>query len=167
MPLKAAGFFYFHQQLNKERLLPINSRKKFNLRNITSKSLQHTASIADKSLTSIIDANSRLSQKTVRHIPIIQTIQQTNLTLSTLDFSSRRLERSLNALKLSMDTGKQQNALAWLWYWCVDVLLFIWECFYSVLQPIVYLLWVSFVRTVFLIAFNFIFFGGIYLLMIN
>ncbi len=165
MPLKAAGFFIFISHL-KERLLPINPRKQSNPRPRTSKSLHNSTSIVDKSLTSAMNANYRLSQHSVRHIPTINTIQQTNFTLSSLSFSDRRLERSLNSLKALMDEGKQQSMLLWLGYLFVDVLLFIFEVVYGVVQPMVYLLWVTLMRALLVITFNFIFFGGIYLLMV-
>lgn len=86
--------------------------------------------------------------------------------LGLLSFSLRRGDRNLDALERRIYEGKTTNPLTCIWYWCVDLMLFIWEIAFGLIQPIVYFLWMTLVRAILLIAFNLIFFGGIYYLII-
>ncbi len=131
-----------------------------------SKFLQSTGKLTDSALNHCIKLNSKATHSATQHIPAIEHIQNMNFHMAYLDFSDRRLERSLDSFRALMDEGKQQSMLLWLWYFFIDVLLFICEVVYGVVQPMVYLLWVTLMRALLIITFNFIFFGGIYLLMV-
>ncbi len=133
---------------------------------LNSKFLQSTVKLSDSALNYWINLNSKASQNSTKHIPTIDHIQHMNFHMGYLDFSDRRLERSLNSLKALMDEGKQQSILVWLWYLFLDVLLWIWDVAYGILQPMVYFLWITLLRALLVVAFNFIFFGGIYYLII-
>lgn len=133
---------------------------------LNSKILQSTGKIADSALNHCINLNSKATQSATQHIPAIEHIQHLNFHMSFLDFSGRRLDRSLSNLERLMDGGKSQNLLSWLWYFCVDILLWIWDIVYGIFQPIIYFLWMTLLRAFLVVAFNFIFFGGIYYLII-
>lgn len=131
-----------------------------------SKFLQSTGKIANSALNQSINLNHHLSQRNIKHIPTIEHTQLMSFQLGLLSFSLRRGDRNLDALERRIHEGKTRNPLTCLWYWCVDVLWLIWEVTFGLIQPIVYFLWMTLVRAILLIAFNLIFFGGIYYLII-
>lgn len=131
-----------------------------------SKLLQSTGKIANSALNQSINLNNQLSQSSTKHIPTIERIQLINFQSDLLSFSLRRGDRNLDALERRIYEGKTTNPISWLWYWCEDVLWLIWEVIFGLIQPAVYFLWMTLVRAILLIAFNLIFFGGLYYLII-
>lgn len=131
-----------------------------------SKFLQSTGKIANSAFNQSINLNNQLSQSHIKHIPSIEHIQLMSFQSGLLSFSLRRGDRNLDALERRIYEGKTTNPLTWLWNWCVDVLWLIWEVTFGLIQPAVYFLWMTLVRAILLIAFNLIFFVGLYYLIV-
>lgn len=131
-----------------------------------SKLLQSTGNIANSALNHSINLNHHLSQSNIKNIPTIKHIQRMSFQSGLLSFSLRRGDRNLDALERRIYEGKSTSLLTWLWFWCVDLILLICEVTFGLIQPIVYFLWMTLVRAILLIAFNLIFFGGIYYLIV-
>ena len=132
-----------------------------------SKLLQSTGKIANSALNHTITLNHHLSQSNIKHIPTIEHIQRMHFQSGLLSFSLRRGDRNLDALERRIYEGKVTHPLSWLWYWCVDLMCFIWEVTFGLIQSIVYFLWMTLVRAILLIAVNLIFFGGLYYLIVS
>lgn len=129
-----------------------------------SKLLQSPGKIANSALNQSINLNNQLSQSNIKHIPTIEHIHLINFQSGLLSFSTRRGSRNLDALERRIHEGKTTSPLSWLWYWCLDLMWLIWEVIFGLIKPIVYFLWMTLVRAILLIAFNLIFFGGLYYL---
>ena len=131
-----------------------------------SKLLQSAGKIANSALNQYININNQLSQSNIKHIPTIERMQRMHFQSGLLSFSLRRGDRNLDAFERRIYEGKTTNPLTWFWLWCLDVLCFICEVTFGLIQSIIYFLWMTLVRAILLIAVNLIFFGGIYYLII-
>lgn len=128
--------------------------------------LKFTGKIANSAFNQCINLNHHLSQSNIKHIPTIERLQRMHFQSGLLRFSLRRGDRNLDALERRIYEGKTTNPLIWLWHWCVDLMCFIWELTFGLIQSVVYFLWMTLVRAILLIAVNLIFFGGLYYLII-